>query len=104
MLEKTRKFLESIKECMTELFNVEYFVDPVRLALMSVVQKLGPVYAYLDGTQTEEPTDGQVDDIAQALAAAKTASETAKDTRSAEIILMCLGIVEAYLDGKMNKK
>ena len=83
---------------MTELFEVKYFVEPVRLSLMSVLNTLGPLYAYLDGTQKEEPTDAQIDAIANALTAAKTASHGANDERSAEIIRMCLVIVETYLD------
>ena len=98
MGEDPRKLLVSVQACMTELFEVKYFVEPVRLSLMSVLNTLGPLYAYLTGTQKEEPTDAQIDAIVTALTAAKTAAETAKDTRSAEIIHMCLVLVEAYLD------
>ena len=90
--------LVSIQVCMTALFKVESFVEPVRLSLMSVILTLGPLYAYLAETQKDEPTDAQINAIANALTAAKTAAEGANDERSAEIIHMCLVIVEAYLN------
>ena len=83
---------------MTELFEVKYFVEPVRLSLMSVLITLGPLYAYLSGTQKDEPTDAQITVITTALTASKTAADGANDERSAEIIRMCLVIVETYLD------
>ena len=83
---------------MTELFEVKYFVEPVRLSLMSVLNTLGPLYAYLAGTQKDEPTDAQITDIAKALTPVKTATEGVDDKRSAEIIHMCLVIVETYLN------
>ena len=84
------------------VFEVEYFVDPVRLSLMSL-NTLGALYSYLAGTQKDEPTDAQITDIAKALTPVKTATEGADDKRSAEIIHMCLVIVETYLNRSKTK-
>ena len=84
--------------------EVNSFVDPVRLSLMLVLTRLQPLYAYLDGSQTIEPTDEQIIAIGDAMRSTITAAETEKDERTQEIMHMAVVVVEAYLNEKMEKK